>query len=124
MPIRYLIDEARQRIYTRAEGLVNYEDLRAHMYAEAGELAASYSEVFDCSGATTNLTPEETQKLASARRAIGQRQQPGPLAVVATDASFIGMWRMYQRLTEQVRPFRVFSDVPEAEQWLDKLASV
>lgn len=124
MPIRYRIDETRQRIYTHAEGVINYEELRAHMYSEAGESAASYGELFDGSTATTNLTIEEIQKLASARRAIGQRQQPGPLAVVATDSPFIAMMRKYYRLTDKVRPLRVFPDAREAEQWLDELASV
>jgi hypothetical protein len=123
MPVRYRIDEARQRIYTRAEGVVSYEELRTHIYSEAGELAASYGELFDCSGATINITSEEIQRLASARRAIGQRQPPGPLAVVATDPSFIAMLRRYYRLTEQVRPLRVFGDVREAESWLKEFTS-
>jgi hypothetical protein len=122
VPISYRIDEARKRIYTRGEGLVNYEDLRAHMFSEAGEPAASYSELVDVSDATTDVTPEEIRHLASARRAIAQRQQPGPVAVVATDEMFFGMMRMYHMLTDQVRPLRVFSSVQEAERWLDEVS--
>jgi len=121
MPIRYRIDDARRRIYTRAEGVVNYEELRTHMYAEAGERAASYAELLDCSAATTNVTPDEVQKLASARRAIAKSQPPGALAVVAADTEFSNMLRMYYRLTNQVRPLRVFSDEREAERWLDEM---
>jgi hypothetical protein len=124
MPISYRVDEARQRIYTLAEGVVSYQELRTQIYSEAGELAASYGELFDGRGVTTNLTPEEIQRLAAARRAIGQRQMPGPLAVVATDNSFINMLRTYYRLTEQVRPLRVFTEVQEAERWLNDSASV
>jgi hypothetical protein len=120
VPISYRIDEARKRIYTRGDGLVDYETLRAHMFSEAGEPAASYSELIDFSGATTNLTSEDVRLLASARRAIAQKQPPGPVAMVATDKMFFGMMRMYYMLTDQVRPLRVFGDVQEAERWLDE----
>jgi hypothetical protein len=119
MSITYRIDETRKRIYTQAEGLVTYEDLRNHMFSEAGEPAASYSELVDFSGATTDITKEEIHLMASARRTIAKRQQPGPVAVVATDRTLHGMMRMYQMLTDQVRPFRVFDDATEAGLWLD-----
>lgn len=122
MPISYYIDAARQRIYTRAEGIITYEELRTHMYSEAGEVAASFSELIDCSSATTEITQEEVRRLAAARRVIAKRQPPGPVAVVATDSVFHGVLRMYEMLTDQVRSFRVFSSAREAEQWLDELA--
>jgi hypothetical protein len=122
MPISYRIDETRRRIYTRAEGVVTYAELRAHMNAEAGEPAASYSELFDCSGATTDVTPEDVRRLAWERQEVARRQPPGPVAVVATDDLFFGMLRMYDMLTERVRPLRVFRHRQEAEQWLDDIS--
>lgn len=119
MPISYNIDETRQRIYTRLAGVITYEELRSHMYAEAGEQAASFSELIDCSGATTEITEEEVRRLAAARRVIAQRQPPGPVAVVVTDSVLRGVLRRYEMLTEQVRPLRFFVEASEAEQWLD-----
>jgi hypothetical protein len=108
MPISYRIDETRRRIYTRAEGVVTYAELRAHMNAEAG--------------ATTDVTPEDVRRLAWERQEVARRQPPGPVAVVATDDLFFGMLRMYDMLTERVRPLRVFRHRQEAEQWLDDIS--
>jgi hypothetical protein len=121
MPISYYIDETSQRIYTRAEGLVTFAELHAHMNAEESSPAASYSEIFDCSGATTNITSEQIRLLAAERQTIANRQPAAPVAVVATNNVFFGMLRMFDVLTEHVRPLRVFRNAQEAERWLDEI---
>ncbi len=121
MPISYRIDNINRRIYTRAEGLVTYEELFRHMNADVGPDAAAYYEIFDCTGATTNLSMEEVRKLALERQRIAQGQEPGPVAVVATTNVFFGMLRMFDVLTSTLRPIRIFRDINEAEKWLDTI---
>jgi hypothetical protein len=121
MPISYQIDETRRRIYTRAEGMVTYGDLYAHMNAEEGSDAAAYCEIFDCTGATTNLTAGDVRALASERKAVARRRKAAPVAVVATTDLFFGLFRMFDMLTESVRPIHVFRSVKEAENWLDEI---
>jgi hypothetical protein len=121
MAISFHIDTVNKRIYSKAVGLVTFEDLLNHMQAEIGPEAASYPEIFDCTGATTNLTVEQVRKLAEERGKIAQSQPAGPAAVVATNDLFFGMLRMFDMLTETVRPLRVFRDVKAAEQWLDAI---
>ena len=122
MPISYRIDDARRRLYTRAEGLVTYAEMRAHVHTELSPEAAAYGELIDCTGATTNVSVGEIRQLASERRRVDERQRrPGPVAVVATNDLFFGMLRMYDALTETIRPIQVFRDVREAERWLDSL---
>lgn len=123
MPISYRIDETRRRLYTRAEGLVTFAEMRAHVNTELSDEAAAYGELIDCSHATTNVTPAEIRRLAMERKKVGARQRrPGPVAVVATDNLFFGMLRIYDALTETIRPLQVFRNPQEAEKWLDSLA--
>lgn len=121
MAISFHIDTVNKRIYSKAEGLVTFKDLLNHIKAEVGPEAAGYPEIFDCSGATTNLTVEQVRMLADERRKIAQSHPAGPTAVVATNDLFFGMLRMFDMLTETVRPLRVFRDMKAAEQWLDAI---
>lgn len=121
MPISYRVDDSRRRVYTRAEGLITYRQLRAHMNAEVGEEASSYGELFDCTDATTNITPEEVRLLVDERVKIARLRPSCPVAVVATNKCLFGMLRMYDIMTEQVRPIRIFSDLQDAEEWLNEV---
>jgi len=123
MAINFHIDRGNKRIYSKAVGLITFEDLLSHMRAEVGPEVATYSEVFDCTGATTNLNVEQVRLLADERRHIAQTQPAGPTAVVANNDLFFGMLRMFDMLTETIRPLRVFRDIRSAEQWLDSLGS-
>jgi hypothetical protein len=122
MPISYQIDHEQRRIYTHCEGVVTYEEFRAHMNAEEGSAAASYGEIFDCTDATTNITPDQIRRLAAERQTVAERRKPAPVAMVATNDHFFGMLRMFDILTEQIRPMQVFRRIEAAEQWLDEIA--
>ena len=123
MPIHYTIDEARKRIYTRCEGMVTYTELRAHINTDLDAAAASYDEIFDCGDAKTNVTALDIRSLVGERQKVAQRQAPAPVAVVATNNKFFGLLRMFDMLTEDIRPMRVFRSKIEAEQWLEEIAS-
>ena len=123
MPISYHIDETRRRLYTRAEGLVTFAEMRAHVNTELSAEAATYGELIDCSTAKTNVTGVDIRQLALERKRVDTHQRrPGPVAVVATDDVLFGMLRMYDALTESIRPIQVFRDVKLAERWLDTVA--
>src|ERR1044071_9220125 len=122
MAISFHIDNVNKRIYSKAVDLVTFEDLLAHIHAGVGSGAAAYGEIFDCSGATTNLTVEQVRRLADERSKIARSHAVvGPVAVVATNDLFFGMFRVFDMLTETVRPLRVFRDMPSAEAWLDSV---
>ena len=121
MPISYHIDETRKLIYTRCEGMVTYAELRAHMNAEEDSPAASYSEIFDCADAVTNITPLDIRSLVAERQKVAERRKPSPVAVIATNNMFFGLLRMFDMMTEDIRPLRVFRNKEEAEQWLAEL---
>jgi len=123
MAINFHIDKRNRRIFSKAVGLITFEDLLAHMKADIEPEATDYSEIFDCTGATTNLTVDLVRRLSDERRRIAQSQSAGPVAVVASNDLFFGMFRMFDMLTETIRPIRVFRDVKAAEEWLDSMES-
>lgn len=122
MPIHYQVDHERRRVYSQCTGVVTYENFRAHMNAEEGSPAASYGEIFDCSGASTDLTRDQIRALADERQALAERREPAPVAVVASDENLYEMLQIYDVLTEQIRPMQLFSNVEAAERWLDEVA--
>lgn len=121
MPIYYQIDYERRRVYSCCEGVVNYEDFRAHMNAEEGSPAASYGEIFDCSGAVTDLTREQIRALAAERAQVAGRREAAPVAIIADNENLYEMLQIYDILTEQIRPMQVFPNVAAAERWLDEI---
>jgi hypothetical protein len=121
MPIDYYVDHERRRVYSRCSGVVTYEDFRAHMNAEEGSPAASYGELFDCSGAITDLTREQIRALAEERRVVAERREGGTVAVVAADDNLYEMLQIYDALTEHIRPMQLFSNIEAAERWLDEV---
>jgi hypothetical protein len=121
MTIHYEVDHERRRVYSHCQDVVTFEDFRAHMNAEEGSPAASYGEIFDCSDAVTDLTREQIHLLAEERRAVAERREPAPVAVVAADDNLFEMLKIYDVLTEQIRPMQLFSHAEAAERWLDEV---
>jgi hypothetical protein len=124
MGITYVVDHARRRVLTRAEGLLTLVDIAAHADAETRERSPSYQELFDATGATTDLTAEQVQAMVLRAYQAFQKEPIGEIAIVATEPVVFGLARMYAILCEQVGvTVEVFRTVAEAEQWLDSRAS-
>jgi hypothetical protein len=121
MPISYSINDRKKRLYTRATGWVTYDDLVMHMQAEFGRAAASYPEIFDCTGATTDLTAGDIRLLVKNREQIADVQEAAPVAIVAPTDLFYGLFVIFDMLTHAIRPMHIFRNVAEAEEWLDSL---
>jgi hypothetical protein len=120
MPVTYKVDHDKKRIYTSAIGNVSYFDLRDHMLSEFGQPTAEYSELFDCTGATTNLDVEEIRLLVASRKQIAEIQSAAPVAIVAPTDYFYDLFRIFHLLTTGIRPIKVFRNVQDAEEWLDQ----
>ena len=121
MPISFSIDHKHKRIYSKATGVVTFGDLYGHMNADVTAEVASYGEIFDCTGATTNVTAADVRMLVMHRAEIARLQPPGPVAIVAETDLFFGLFRIFEMLTEDLRPINVFRDTLAAELWLDSL---
>ena len=123
MPITYFVDDVKKLIYTRVEGIITFKDLKAHINADVCSASLNCGEIFDCTDATTNITPQQIIDLAKARSLLAQVQTPFPVAVVATNDNFFGMMRMFESYTDEIRPIRIFRKVYEAEDWINLIKS-
>jgi hypothetical protein len=123
MGITYVVDHTRRRVLTRAEGMLTLVDIVAHADAQIRQRFPSYQELFDATGATTDLTAEQIQAMVLRCHQVFQKEPIGEIAVIATEPVVFGLARMYAILCEQVGvQVEVFRTVAEAEQWLDSRA--
>jgi hypothetical protein len=120
MAMAYALDPERARVYTRAQGLLTYARLCAHLYDGERSRLAGYDELFDATGADTDLTAEQVRSLFLRASQMLQKGPIGATAIVATNPVVFGMARMYGLLCHGAGvPVAVFRTVAEAEQWLD-----
>jgi hypothetical protein len=120
MPISHVIDRGSNRMLTRAEGLVTFAEINAHLDVEEIERGLELPELFDARGAITNVTAEQVRRLVARAHAAAQLRPLGPTAIVTDDDHFYGMARMYAILCEHVgAPVEVFREVDPALDWLD-----
>jgi hypothetical protein len=122
MPITFVVDHTRQRMVTHADGVVTYADLDEHLYAEGRERALGLPELIDASGASSDITSKQVQRLVQRAAGIARRTRLGPTAIVVQDPMAFGMARMYSILMDLVAPVGVFRDRASANNWLDGLA--
>ncbi len=121
MPIAMRIDGAGRRVNTRAEGLVTYAELSEHLDERERHGPTDVPELFDATGATTDLSGDQVRALVRRVDALLRRKGAGPRAIVADNDVCFGMARMYQLLAEpEGIAVGVFRTVAAAERWLDR----
>jgi hypothetical protein len=119
MPITIQAAPAHGWLRTRATGRVSYAEIAAHLDEEERARAGDEPELFDATGATTDITAAQVRALVRRADAMLRRGGVGPTAIVADDAVFFGMARMYELLAElDGIAVAVFRDVAAAERWL------
>ena len=121
MPITATVEHTRGRLYTRAMGLITYEELRYHLTETRALTARGYPELFDASGAEAEMSIAQIQSLSNMSGEMFSRGELGPTAIVVTGRMLFGMTRMYEKLnTDSMSPVHIFLEVPPAEAWLAK----
>jgi hypothetical protein len=122
MPITFVVDHMRQRMVSHADGVVTFADLDEHLDAERRERALGLPELIDASGASTDITSKQIERLVQRAAGMVRTTPLGPTAIVVQDPMAFGMARMYSILMELVAPVGVFRDRASANNWLDGLA--
>ena len=123
MPLEVRIDPERELIYAGGKGLVTDQDLLGYIREYLLEEALSgYDEFFDFSEADLlDLTYTGLAEVASAAAATDSETKPTKIAVLVSEASGMGLSRMYQVLREDKggsRKIRLFWDREECLDWL------
>ncbi len=123
MPLEVRVDLDRRLIQARGTGLVTDQDLLGYIkeYLEEDELSGC-DEFFDLSEADLlDLTPSGLAKVAEAAAATDLQTIPTKIAVLVSEASGMGLSRMYQVLRQDQggsRSIRLFWDRGECLEWL------
>ena len=115
------VDAEKLRVYTRVSGTLSFNDLFAHVVEEIQSGAHRYMELFDATGARTDLTGSDVQQLANLAKE--PNENPGPIAIVASDPYVFGLAHMYQMLCENYRVVGVFRGIGAAAKWLNAQAT-
>ena len=123
MPIRLTIDRDRARVRTRAEGVVTFDEIVAHLDRKAELHGTGYAELFDARQARIDITPGQIRALVGRVDATRRGEPLGPTAFVVTNDASFGMARVYEILAEdRGMAVGVFRTLDEAERWLDEAA--
>jgi hypothetical protein len=121
MPIIARVEHTSGRLYSRASGILTYEDLRYHLTETRALLARGYPELFDASGAEAEMSVSQIQSLSNMSGEMFRRSELGATAIVVTGRMLFGMTRMYEKLNaDYISPVHIFLEVPPAEAWLAK----
>ena len=90
------------------------------MLSEFGKPTAGYAELFDSSGAESDMTADDISALVKERSQVAKVQEAAPVAIVAPADEFFVLFRKFNDMTSEIRPIAVFRTSTEAEEWLDK----
>ena len=123
MPIHYSID-ANRRLLTRADGVVTFHDINAHLDVERRNGDLHRPELIDARGATTDLTTEQVRHLVARSTEMLQTLDLGPTAIVTDNKAVYVMARLYAVLAERAGVVaEVFLDVDSATTWLGQFTA-
>ena len=121
MPIKYVLDRARQRLTIIGRDPVGVPDVLAWLERQAADGSWPYGTLDDLRLVTWNPTTEEVRRILRRVVTLSATHGPrGPSAIVATQPVLFGMAHMYSALSDPAAgPVEAFYELAEAERWLD-----
>ena len=126
MPIYVTVYHLDKMIIGKTEGKVTLADLEGYFGAIVKARALPYRKIFDATGGTSTLTPEEVGAFRSRMMAFVERGQGkiGPFAVVAGAERHNRLADICRTVADAERPMKVFNDIHAARAWLGEMAPV
>ena len=118
----YVRDDARRRIRITAHRALQGDDLLAIIDRQAADRTWTYGIIYDlrrAAGATSRIDAISVGEVVQAyTRAHGRR---GPVAIVTRSAEMVASGQSYAYESAKAgNRIDVFSDVVEADEWLDR----
>jgi hypothetical protein len=110
------------RVRFTARGDITLEDMRQAVKFQIRQGGWIYGSLYDAAAATSFPSIDDIRILADHLRALTEAYGPrGPVAVVGASWGHGGTSQLYAAMTEKL-PFemKVFSDLADAERWLDE----
>jgi hypothetical protein len=123
MPIHFHYDPDVGILFTRAEGLLAFDEILRHLNEERKAKGIAHPEVFDATEARTVATEEQARVVVQRMIDMGRQGAFGPTAVITTNDVVFGMARMLAILSAlgggpEVQAFRTFD---EGLDWLVRM---
>jgi hypothetical protein len=101
-----------------ADGVVDFEAIRAHLVDERQDGVLGHRELIDARRATPQVSAADVRRVVELVRSEARRTRLGPTAVVVSSDVAYGMLRMLETLVNDAATIRPFRDYREAVQWL------
>src|SRR5258708_38259910 len=121
MPIYVTVYHFDKTIIGKTEGEVTLADIEGYLDDIVKAKAVPYRKIFDATGGTSMLTPEDTETLRAKLKAFTEkRDNVGPFAVVAGGNREGRLVNICQTIATADRPMRVFADIHSARRWLEE----
>src|SRR5215470_8080703 len=115
MPINFHYDPDVGILFTRAEGLLTFEEILRHLDEERNAKGIAHPEIFDATQAYTDSTAEQVRVVVQRMIEMGRQGVFGPTAVITDNDVLFGMASMLAILSElrggpKVQAFRTFNE--------------
>src|SRR6476469_6559933 len=124
MPIFVTVYHLDKMIVGKTEGDVTLAALEGYFAAIVKARALAYRKIFDATGGTSTLTPEEIGAFRARMMAYVERGRGkiGPFAVVAGVKRHNRLANICRTIADADRPMKIFNDIRAARAWLqDKM---
>ena len=106
---------------TRADGVLTFHDINAHLDDEQRNRDLHRPELIDARGARTDITSTQVRRLVQRAAEMLRVGEFGPTAIVTTDDVAFGMARMFSILAEGAGvSAEAFREITAATRWLDE----
>lgn len=117
-------DDARRRITVQLTGLIGFGESAAFIEQQLARGAWSYGVLYDARTATGIMAVDDAAPLAAFVDDLNHPEsRRGAIAVVTTHPDVYAFATAYQQRMQAVGvPMAVFTDIADAERWLDEHA--
>lgn len=121
MPFHWKIDSQQKLITVVAEGDVTKAEVDSFLDVLHGTDSYDYCKLFDGSSGDTRMPPEDMLALGVRMRSMHiEGRALGALAVVVPDDKVDLVSRVLGMLAAAKRPMRVFSELSQAKDWIER----
>ena len=117
MPLEWTVDLENRAMTAVATSDVTRPEVEAFLDAIMANSALGFRKLFDASGATTSMAPEDLLALGLRMRSMHFEGPMGPLAIVVPPERGEQIERMFGMIAAADRPMRLFVDLTRARRW-------
>lgn len=118
MPIYMDIDRLRRVVTIVAQGNISNDEIRSNTEELVKANVPSFAKIIDTYAATSSLTKEQVELIASMLR--NEQGPRGPVAYVI-NPSRVGFAHSHADATKSERPIKLFTSLHEARRWITQV---